>query len=85
VKKSVPELDQEKCTGCGDCVEQCPVNAVELIADKAAITRPEACNYCTECETLCPSGAIRCSFEIILVKEEPEISYKEGRRSKGNE
>jgi len=74
----VPELDQEKCTGCGDCVEQCSVSAVELIDDKAAITRPESCNYCTECETLCPSGAIRCSFEIILVKEEPEISYKEG-------
>ena len=78
MKKAVPELDQEKCTGCGDCIEQCPVSAVELIDDKAAITRPEACNYCTEWETLCPSGAIRCSFEIILVKEEPEISYKEG-------
>ena len=67
----VPEIDLEKCIGCGDCVEWCPAHAVALVDGKAAIERPENCNYCAECESFCPSGAIRCPFDIVLVKLEP--------------
>ena len=77
MKKAIPEIDSEKCTGCGDCVEQCPTNAVELIDNEVAIVRVEDCNYCTDCETSCPSGAIRCPFEIVLVKVEPERRHEE--------
>jgi len=66
---AIPEIDFEKCTGCGDCVNQCTTHAVELVNDKVAIVRPQDCNYCTECETFCSSGAIRCPFGIILVEE----------------
>ncbi len=65
---AIPEIDTDKCTGCGDCVEQCPTNAVSLVSGKVAIVRPQECNYCTDCEQFCSSGAIRCPFEIILVK-----------------
>jgi len=68
VKKVVPEIDSEKCTGCGDCVEKCPTHAVTLVDGKSIIVRPEDCDYCTECEVLCPSGAVSCPFEIILVR-----------------
>jgi len=27
-----PEIDEEKCTGCGICVEVCPNNALEMVA-----------------------------------------------------
>lgn len=63
---AVPEINTEKCTGCGTCIEGCPTSAVEVIDGKAAIVRPEDCNYCTDCEALCPSAAIECPFEIIL-------------------
>ncbi len=62
----IPEIDLAKCNGCGDCVEQCPPGAADLVDGKAAITRAEDCDYCTECEALCPVGAIRCPFEIVL-------------------
>jgi NAD-dependent dihydropyrimidine dehydrogenase PreA subunit len=67
-----PEIDLDKCNGCGDCVEQCPSGIVALVDGKASIVRPEDCSYCTDCEDLCSSAAIRCPFEIVLLQTEPE-------------
>ena len=64
----IPEIDTDSCTGCGDCVEFCPFGIVELVNGKAVIVHPEHCDYCPDCETFCPLGAIRCPFEIILIK-----------------
>lgn len=71
MKTATPEIDLDKCTGCGDCVEQCPTNAVAVVNNKVAMVRIDACDYCTECETFCSVGAIRCPFEIILVRTAP--------------
>jgi len=71
MKTAIPEIDLEKCEGCGDCVDRCPTDAVDLVNGKAIIVSPEDCSYCTDCENFCPSGAIRCPFEIILVEGEP--------------
>ena len=68
MKAALPEIDFEKCTGCGSCVEDCPGGAVEVEKGKVTVIKPEACSYCAECEVICPTGAIRCPFEIILVK-----------------
>jgi MinD superfamily P-loop ATPase len=70
MRMAIPEIDLDKCTGCGDCVELCLFGIVALVNDKATIVRPEDCNYCTDCEIFCSSGAIRCPFEIVLIKTE---------------
>jgi len=44
----VPQIDAERCTGCGDCVDESPTGAVELVASKAVIVRPDDCSYCTD-------------------------------------
>jgi NAD-dependent dihydropyrimidine dehydrogenase PreA subunit len=69
----VPEIDPAKCTGCGDCVDQCPTGAVELVEGKAVVARPDDCSYCTDCESICPDEAIRCHFEIILAEEKRTV------------
>lgn len=63
---AIPEIDVEKCTGCGDCASACPGEAVDIVQGKAVVVRPEDCDYCTECEVLCPLGAISCPFEIVM-------------------
>ncbi len=62
----LPEIDLDVCNACGECVGRCPTGAVEIVAGKAALVRPEDCRYCTDCEEVCPVGAIKCPFVIIL-------------------
>ena len=71
---ALPEIDLEKCTVCGDCVDLCSTGSVELVQGRVVIVRPQDCNYCTECEEFCPSGAIRCPFEILLVASPESLS-----------
>ena len=61
---ALPEIDLALCTHCGQCVTQCPTQAVEMQATGPVIVRPEDCTYCTTCEAVCPAGAIACGFEI---------------------
>jgi ferredoxin len=49
----IPEI----CIGCGICLPQCPVSAIELVEMKAIID-PEACIACGICATGCPVTAI---------------------------
>lgn len=59
-----PEIDQELCTGCGQCVEVCPTGALQLADGRAQLALPESCGYCADCEDLCPQGAIALPYEI---------------------
>ncbi len=53
----VPELDKEKCTGCGACAEFCHYGAVALLGARAHVF-PEMCHGCGGCLALCPEGAL---------------------------
>jgi len=49
-------VDQETCTGCGACVEACPVDAISL-DDKAKVDA-DTCIDCGTCVEECPVDAI---------------------------
>ncbi len=55
-RKAVAVVDSEKCTGCGICVDVCPVNAIRL--NEYALVNAEACTGCAACVSQCPSEAI---------------------------
>ena len=50
------EVDIEKCTGCGACVDICPVEALTIKHGKAVIG--EACVDCGACITECATEAL---------------------------
>lgn len=65
VDRWFPIIDEETCTGCGDCVVVCPTGALALQDDLAVVAEAEACNYCGYCEPVCPVGAIALPYEIV--------------------
>jgi NAD-dependent dihydropyrimidine dehydrogenase PreA subunit len=62
----MPMIDQNRCTGCRECVQVCPTGALEQRWGKAALVFPEQCTYCTACEDICPVGAIELPFFIVM-------------------
>ena len=51
------KVDPDKCTGCGSCVDVCPVEAVSLNDDVAVIDE-DTCTECGLCVDECPNDAI---------------------------
>ena len=52
------EIIQDNCTGCGSCVEVCPVEAITLV-DGIATVNEDDCSECGACEAECPNDAIK--------------------------
>lgn len=52
-------IDQEKCTGCEQCIEYCPVSAIRIEDEKANINQ-DLCAECGNCYrvNVCPTDAI---------------------------
>jgi formate hydrogenlyase subunit 6/NADH:ubiquinone oxidoreductase subunit I len=65
----MPQIDRALCTGCGDCIDICPTQALSQVEGKATVIRPEACNYCAVCEDICPTGAIGLPYQITFSED----------------
>jgi MinD superfamily P-loop ATPase len=65
----IPEIDRDKCDGCGLCIEVCSCRVLVLVDDVVEVKERIGCQqcskWCTMCEMVCPVGAIQCPFEVI--------------------
>ena len=50
------KIDEDRCSGCGICVQDCPVGAIRL-KDKKPLVR-ETCTRCAACVRNCPDEAL---------------------------
>ncbi|KJR48008.1 Electron transfer flavoprotein, alpha subunit [Desulfosporosinus sp. I2] len=50
-------VDKTKCIGCGACVVECPIEALDLI-DGLAVVNPQKCNDNGKCVIVCPTNAL---------------------------
>ncbi|MCK5848111.1 MAG: 4Fe-4S binding protein [Caldisericia bacterium] len=53
-----PKIDVDCCTGCGVCIDACPVEALELVDDISKLTQPDNCTGCGACVDACPLECI---------------------------
>jgi pyruvate formate lyase activating enzyme len=65
-----PELIYRKsrCIDCGECVKNCPQEAISLGAEHVSINR-ENCVLCDNCSRVCPSDALSIAGKQMSVKE----------------
>lgn len=61
----MPQINQTVCNGCGECIVQCPTNALNWQDGKAALTQPSKCIYCATCESVCPIAAIDLPYLVL--------------------
>ena len=54
----VAKVDQDKCNGCGTCIERCIFHARKLENGKSFVIRDD-CYGCGLCTTTCPTGAAK--------------------------
>ncbi len=52
------QLDQDRCIGCGACVQVCPHRILELKAGKVFIRDSDLCMECGACARNCPAQAL---------------------------
>lgn len=62
---TIQSIDEDKCDGCGICVNSCPLDVIRMDEKKkkAIIRYPQECNNCDYCELDCPQHAIYVSPE----------------------
>ena len=58
-----PVIKECECNKCGECIEPCPVNAIELIDDNISINL-DTCINCYYCLSVCPEGAIKVNSSL---------------------
>jgi len=58
MKRNIIRIDEEKCNGCGLCVNACHEGALQLIDGKARLMSESYCDGLGACLPECPTGAI---------------------------
>jgi ferredoxin len=56
--RTIIQIDEEKCNGCGACAAACHEGAIGMVGGKAKLLRDDYCDGLGNCLPVCPTGAI---------------------------
>ncbi len=59
MKRKIIEIDEELCSGCGNCVTGCAEGALQIVDGKAKLVNETFCDGLGACIGTCPTGALK--------------------------
>jgi ferredoxin len=59
VLRKIIQIDENNCTGCGECITSCAEGALALVNGKAKLVKEKYCDGLAACLKECPSGALK--------------------------
>ena len=59
IRRKIIQIDEELCTGCGQCLVDCAESALTIIDGKARLVADKYCDGLGACLKGCPTGALR--------------------------
>lgn len=62
-----PVFNLEKCTACGNCVEDCPGYILELKEEGVEVAYPDECWHCGNCRMSCPAECVSYEFPVTML------------------
>lgn len=72
-------VNQDRCAGCGICLEDCPSGAIHIENGWAVIDQ-SSCTGCLTCVDVCPNGAIEMVSEqpmaIVLASQKEKMAVQ---------
>jgi NAD-dependent dihydropyrimidine dehydrogenase PreA subunit len=66
------QIEEDRCTGCGSCVEICSLGAMSLTHGVATVDHT-TCTQCQACIDACPTGAITTIADTSLILQQPAV------------
>ncbi len=79
MKRNIVKIDEEKCTGCGLCIDACHENALDLVNGKARLVSESYCDGLGACLPECPAGAITIEQREAASFDEEAIAKRIGK------